>query len=82
MADNARAEVESHRSQDGRAECKESGPTTRAAKEREDGRREESAADLVPRESRLFEHPHKGALTHGSECGHPPGLRPQHGQPA
>src|ERR1035441_9057667 len=37
MADNARAEVESHRSQDGRAECQESGPTARAAEEREDG---------------------------------------------
>src|ERR1019366_7544457 len=35
MADNARAEVELHRSQDGRAECQESGPTAAAAEERE-----------------------------------------------
>jgi hypothetical protein len=70
MADNARAEVKSHRSQDGRAECQEGRPAARAAEEREDGRRKEFAADLVPRESRLFRDPRRGTLTHGSECGH------------
>src|ERR1035441_9206046 len=70
MADNARAEVESHRSQDGRAECQESRPAARAAEEREDGRRKEFAADLVPRDGGFFEDPHPSALTHGGKCGH------------
>ena len=71
MADDTRAEVESHRTQDSRAELKETRLAAGAAEQREDGRRKEFAADLVPREGRLFEDPHRSALTHGGKCGHP-----------
>ena len=78
MADNARAEVESYRSQDGRAELKETRLAAGAAKEREDGRRKEFAADLVPREGGLFEDPHRSALTHGGKCGQHAGRASAH----
>ena len=68
MADDTRAEVESHRTQDGRAELKETRLAAGAAEEREDGRRKEFAADLVPREGGFFEDPHPSALTHGEVC--------------
>ena len=84
MADDTRAEVESHRTQDGRAELKETRLAAGAAEQREDGRRKEFAADLVPREGRLFEDPHRSALTHGGKCGHHAARAsaPQHGPPA
>jgi hypothetical protein len=78
MADDTRAEVESHRTQDGRAELKETRLAAGAAEEREDGRRKEFAADLVPREGGLFEDPHRSALTHGGKCGHHAGWASAH----
>jgi hypothetical protein len=78
MADDTRAEVESHRTQDRRAELKETRLAASAAEQREDGRRQEFAADLVPREGRLFEDPHPSALTHGGNCGHHAGRASAH----
>jgi hypothetical protein len=78
MADDTRAEVESHRTQDGRAELKETRLAAGAAEEREDGRRKEFAADLVPREDGFFEDPHPSALTHGGKCGHHAGRASAH----
>jgi len=78
MTDDTRAEVESHRTQDGRAELKETRLAAGAAEEREDGRRKEFAADLVPREGGLFEDPHRSALTHGGKCGHYAGWTSAH----
>ena len=78
MADDPRAEVELHRAQDGRAELKELRLAVGAAEQREDGRRQELAADLVPREGGLFEDPHQGTLTHGGECGHDTGRASAH----
>ena len=78
VADDTRAEVESHRTQDGRAELKETRLAAGAAEQWEDGRRKELAADLVPREGELFEDPHRSALTHGGKCGHHAGWTSAH----
>src|SRR5664279_3623471 len=78
MADDTHAEVESHRTQDGGAELKETRLAAGAAEQWEDGRRKEFAADLVPREGGLFEDPYPSALTHGGKCGHHAGWTSAH----
>jgi hypothetical protein len=63
---------------DGRAELKVTRLAAGAAKEREDGRRKEFAAELVPREGGFFEDPHASALTHGGKCSHHAGRASAH----